>query len=76
MLLVLDPSLSLSLSLQMCISYDDQFLISVGEDGTIFSFRIIDKEGRMLKRERDSNYAEEILITRSDLEEKVRHWII
>ncbi|XP_019854181.1 PREDICTED: cilia- and flagella-associated protein 57 [Amphimedon queenslandica] len=55
---------------RMCISYDDQFLISVGEDGTIFSFRIIDKEGRMLKRERDSNYAEEILITRSDLEEK------
>ena len=56
----------------MCISHDDQFLISVGEDGTIFTFRIIDKEGRMMKRERESNYAEEILITRSDLEEKVR----
>ena len=56
----------------MCISHDDQFLISVGEDGTMFTFRIIDKEGRMMKRERESNYAEEILITRSDLEEKVR----
>ena len=56
----------------MCISYDDQYLFSVGEDGTLFSFRVVDKEGRMLKRERESAYAEEVLITRSDLEEKVK----
>ena len=55
----------------MCISHDDQYLISSSEDGTIFTFKIIDKEGRLMKRERDT-YAEEILITRSDLEEKVQ----
>lgn len=55
----------------MCISHDDHYLISAGEDGTVFTFKIIDKEGRLLKRERDTAYAEEILITRSDLEEKV-----
>jgi WD40 repeat protein len=55
---------------RMCISFDDQYLISAGEDGTIFTFRIMDKEGRMMKREREVAYAEEVLITRSDLEEK------
>ena len=55
----------------MNISHDDQYLFSVGEDGTLFSFRVVDKEGRMLKRERETGYAEEVLITRSDLEEKV-----
>lgn len=56
----------------MCISYDDQYLFSVGEDGTLFTFKIMDKEGRLMKREREVTYAEEVLITRSDLEEKVR----
>ena len=56
----------------MCISYDDQYLFSVGEDGTLFTFRIMDKEGRLMKREREVTYAEEVLITRTDLEEKVR----
>ena len=55
----------------MCISYDDQFLFSVGDDGILFIFRVMDKESRMLKRERESGFAEEVLITRSDLEEKV-----
>ena len=32
----------------------------------------MDKEGRLMKREREVTYAEEVLITRSDLEEKVR----
>ena len=61
----------------MHLSYDDQYMFSVGEDGTLLSFRLIDKEGRMLKREREANYAEEVLITRSDLEEKVdiRNWL-
>ena len=61
-----------ALFVQMHLSYDDQYMFSVGEDGTLLSFRLMDKEGRMLKREREANYAEEVLITRSDLEEKVR----
>ena len=45
----------------------------MGEDGTLFSFRVNDREGRGMKtRERESAYAEEVLVTRADLEEKVR----
>ncbi|KAI6655110.1 WD repeat-containing protein 65-like [Oopsacas minuta] len=52
------------------ITYDDQYLITTGEDACVFMFKIIDKEGKGLKLEREINYAEEILITKSDLEEK------
>ena len=55
----------------MRVSHDDQYLFSVGDDGTLFIFRIFDKESRMIKREREAGYAEEVLITRTDLEEKV-----
>lgn len=55
----------------MCISYDDQFLFSVSLDGSLFAFRIADKDGRSIKREKDVGYAEEVLVTKSDLEEKV-----
>ena len=56
---------------QMRISYDDQFLFSVGLDGSLFMFRLIDKEGRGLKREKDVSFAEEVLVTKTDMEEKV-----
>ena len=55
----------------MRISYDDGFLFTVGEDACLYTFKIMDKEGRGLKA-KDITYAEEILITKSDLEEKVR----
>lgn len=53
------------------MSYDDQYLFSTGNDGSLFIFRVQDKDARGLKRDRDLSYAEEILITKSDLEEKV-----
>lgn len=59
------------LSTQIKLSHDDQYLFSAGEDGSLFIFRTQDKEARGLKRDRDISYAEEILITKSDLEEKV-----
>ncbi|KAI8916406.1 quinon protein alcohol dehydrogenase-like superfamily [Gorgonomyces haynaldii] len=52
------------------VSYDDQFLFSCSEDGCMFIFRIAEREGRGAKRERDLVYADEILVTKSDLEEK------
>lgn len=55
----------------MRISYDDQFLFTVGMDGSLFAFKVMDKEGRGLKREKEITYAEEVLVTRTDLEEKV-----
>ena len=64
-------SCDLSFSLQMRISYDDRFLFSVGLDGSLLAFRVSDKEGRGIKAEKDVGYAEEVLVTRTDLEEKV-----
>ncbi|KAJ8306471.1 hypothetical protein KUTeg_017016 [Tegillarca granosa] len=55
---------------KMRITYDDQFLITVAEDASIILWKIQDKEGRGLKRDKEVGWAEEILITKSDLEEK------
>eukprot|EP00063_Salmo_salar_P070080 XP_014044915.1 PREDICTED: cilia- and flagella-associated protein 57-like isoform X3 [Salmo salar] len=55
---------------KMVITFDDQYLLTVSEDGCLLIWKIIDKEGRGLKRDKDITYAEEILITKSDLEEK------
>ncbi|KAJ3329215.1 Cilia- and flagella-associated protein 57, partial [Blyttiomyces sp. JEL0837] len=52
------------------ISYDDQFLFSASEDGCIYMFKISDKDDRTMKRDRNHAFADEILITKSDLEEK------
>ncbi|KAJ3321023.1 Cilia- and flagella-associated protein 57 [Boothiomyces sp. JEL0866] len=52
------------------VSYDDQYLFSVGEDGCIYMFRLTDKDDRGLKKDKGSVFADEILITKSDLEEK------
>ena len=55
----------------MKITYDDQYLVTVSEDGCVMIWKIQDKEGRGLKRDKEVGFAEEILITKSDLEEKV-----
>ncbi|XP_078485320.1 cilia- and flagella-associated protein 57 [Ciona intestinalis] len=55
---------------KMKITYDDQFLITVSEDACLMIWRVSDKEGRGVKHDREVPYAEEILITKSDLEEK------
>ena len=60
----------LLLFIQMRISYDDQYLFTVGQDGSLFIFKVTDKDGRGLKREKDITFAEEVLVTKSDLEEK------
>lgn len=56
----------------MRMSFDDQYLFTVSEDACLFIFKAVDKEGRGMKRDKEVGYAEEILITKSDLEEKVR----
>lgn len=57
---------------QAKITSDDQYLVTVSEDASIMLWKIQDKEGRSLKRDKEA-WAEEILITKSDLEEKVRN---
>lgn len=59
------------LFLQMKIFYDDQYLIIVVEDVFIILWKIQDKDGRGLKRDKDFGWVEEILIIKSDFEEKV-----
>lgn len=51
------------------ITSDDQYLVTVSEDASILLWKIQDKEGRSVKRDKEA-WAEEILITKSDLEEK------
>ncbi|KAM4581818.1 cilia- and flagella-associated protein 57 [Fundulus diaphanus] len=55
---------------RMVITYDDQFLLTVSEDGCLLISKIIDKEGRGLKSNRQIVHTEEILVTKADLEEK------
>ncbi|XP_019645355.1 PREDICTED: cilia- and flagella-associated protein 57-like [Branchiostoma belcheri] len=55
---------------KMHITYDDQYLITASDDACIMIWKITDKEGRGLKGNKEITYAEEILITKSDLEEK------
>ncbi|XP_028390638.1 cilia- and flagella-associated protein 57-like [Dendronephthya gigantea] len=55
---------------KMRMSFDDQYLFTVGEDASLFIYKATDKEGRGLKRDKEIVYADEILITKSDLEEK------
>ncbi|XP_039179192.1 cilia- and flagella-associated protein 57 isoform X3 [Crotalus tigris] len=52
------------------ITSDDQFLLTSAEDGCIIIWKVYDKEGRGLKREREVPYSDEVLITRTDMEEK------
>lgn len=56
----------------MKTSCNDEFLVTVSEDSSVLIWKIFDKEGRGLKRDKEIGWAEEILITKSDLEEKVR----
>ncbi|XP_030585789.1 cilia- and flagella-associated protein 57 [Archocentrus centrarchus] len=60
---------------KMAITYDDQFLLTVSEDGCLLIWKIIDKEGRGLKSNKHIVHTEEILITKSDLEEKTQHML-
>jgi hypothetical protein len=58
------------------ISVDDQILMGVGEDGSFFILDVKDRERQVAigsggRREREAlPWAEEVLITKSDLEEK------
>jgi hypothetical protein len=56
----------------MLLTFDDQFLLTVGEDGCLFTWKVFDKDGRGIKREREVGFAEEVLVTKTDMEEKVR----
>ena len=53
------------------ISYDDTYIFSAGQDGTLITYEIRDKEFRTLKQKDGYGlpFAEEILITKAEIEE-------
>ncbi|XP_072308119.1 cilia- and flagella-associated protein 57 [Eucyclogobius newberryi] len=55
---------------KMIITLDEQFLVTVSEDGCLLISKIIDKEGRRLKAHGQIIHTEEVLVAKSDLEEK------
>ncbi|KAL6068558.1 hypothetical protein STEG23_000961 [Scotinomys teguina] len=57
---------------KIMLTFDDQFLLTVAEDGCLFTWRVFDKEGRGIKREREVGFAEEVLVTKTDMEEKAQ----
>lgn len=56
----------------LALSFDDQILFSCGEDGVVMSYRITEKSqtiGTGLENERVLSYLDEVLVTRSDMDE-------
>ena len=56
---------------KMRITLNDEYLVTVSNDGSIMVWMLQERDSRNVKIERDVSWAEEVLITRSDLEEKV-----
>ncbi len=56
---------------KMRITLNDEFLVTVSDDSAIMVWLLQERDGRNVKLDRDVAWAEEVLITRSDLEEKV-----
>nr|XP_055111383.1 cilia- and flagella-associated protein 57 isoform X5 [Symphalangus syndactylus] len=57
---------------KMLLTFDDQFLLTAAEDGCLFTWKVFDKDGRGIKREREVGFAEEVLVIKTDMEEKAQ----
>ncbi|XP_067997149.1 cilia- and flagella-associated protein 57 [Melanerpes formicivorus] len=55
---------------KMSMTNDDLFLLTASEDGSIFIWKVFDKRHGILRQLKQVEYAEEVLIMRSDMEEK------
>ncbi|XP_033977740.1 cilia- and flagella-associated protein 57 [Trematomus bernacchii] len=60
---------------KMVLTWDDQFLLTAAEDGCLLMWKVVDKEGRGLKSNRQIIQTEEILVTKADLEEKTQNML-
>jgi len=56
---------------QMKMTHDDRYLVTVSEDYCVILWKVIDRDGRGRKVDRQLPYSQEILIPKSDLQEKV-----
>ncbi|ORY73038.1 WD40 repeat-like protein [Neocallimastix californiae] len=55
----------------ICTSADDKYLFSAGMDGTIYMYKIYDKETKVTQRKKEEILSDEILVSRTDAEEQV-----
>ncbi|KAJ2947907.1 hypothetical protein O0L34_g9698 [Tuta absoluta] len=55
----------------ICLSYDDQTLVSVAEDASICIWRLTNADGRAVALDKEFTHAKEILISKKDLQEKI-----
>ncbi|KAA3681504.1 uncharacterized protein DEA37_0008655 [Paragonimus westermani] len=55
---------------KMKLTANDEFLVTVSDDCAVMVWRIQERDGRVTKTEKETSWAEEILITKTDLEEK------
>ena len=55
----------------MRMTYDDRYLITVSEDSALIIWKILDQKARGIRKEKDVMFAKEILVTKTDIEEKV-----
>ena len=56
---------------QMKMTYDDRYLMTVSDDYCVILWKVIDRDGRGKKVDRELAYSQEILIPKFDLQEKV-----
>lgn len=50
-------------------SFHERYLFTAGKDGCIWIFKLTDKDGKLSKRDKDWQYSDEILFTKSDLKD-------
>ncbi len=55
------------------IAPNGRFLFTAGMDGTVWIHKILDKDGRILRREKDWELSDEILVQKSDLRQNYKY---
>ena len=56
---------------QMKMTHDDRYMVTASDDYCAVLWKVIDRDGRGKKVDREIAYSQEILIPKSDLQEKV-----
>jgi len=64
---------ALLLLYQMKMTHDDRYMVTVSDDYCVILWKVIDRDGRGKKVDREIAYTQEILIPKPDLKEKVHY---
>jgi len=55
----------------MKMTHDDRYMVTISDDFCVVLWKVIDRDGRGKKLDREIAYTHEILIPKPDLKEKV-----